>query len=72
MQNQVSSQQRNLADLEEGSGSGFDGDYAANDENLMKKRKLKKKKKAAPVQTFGEPSEKDLMMAKAYGGAPRG
>jgi hypothetical protein len=24
------------------------------------------------VQTFGEPSEKDLMMAKAYGGAPRG
>jgi len=38
----------------------------------MKKRKLKKKKKAAPVQTFGEPSEKDLMMAKAYGGAPRG
>jgi hypothetical protein len=38
----------------------------------MKKRKLKKKKKAAPVQTFGEPSDKDIMMAKAYGGAPRG
>jgi len=35
--------------IDEGSGSAFDGDYAANDENLMKKRKVKKKKKAAPV-----------------------
>jgi hypothetical protein len=72
MKNQLSSQQRTLNDVEEGSGSGFDGDYAANDENLMKKRKVKKKKKAAPVQTFGEPSDKDILLAKAYGGAPRG
>lgn len=72
MKNQISSQQRTLNDVEEGSGSGFDGDYAANDENLMKKRKVKKKKKAAPVQTFGEPSDKDILLAKAYGGAPRG
>ena len=41
MKNQLSSQQRTLNDVEEGSGSGFDGDYAANDENLMKKRKFK-------------------------------
>ena len=86
LQNQLSSQQRNLVpssnnngngngnDLDMESGSGFDGDYAANDEQLMKKRKLKKKKKplGAPVQTFGEPSDKDIMMAKAYGGVPRG
>jgi hypothetical protein len=38
----------------------------------MRKRRLKKKKKAAPVQTFGEPSDKDILMAKAYGGVPKG
>jgi hypothetical protein len=40
----------------------------------MKKRRLKKKKKtaAAPLQTYGDPSDKDILLAKAYGGAPRG
>jgi hypothetical protein len=38
----------------------------------MRKRKIKKKKKVVPVQVFGEPSDKDRQMAKAYGGAPRG
>jgi hypothetical protein len=37
--------------------SQFDGDYAGNDETLMRKRRIKKKKKV--VQIFNDPSDKD-------------
>jgi hypothetical protein len=37
----------------------------------MRKRRIKKKKKQV-VQVFGEPSDKDKQMAKAYGGMARG
>ena len=37
---------------------------------MLRKRKIKKKKKV--VQVYNEPSEKDIMMAKAYGGVPKG
>ena len=36
----------------------------------MRKRRIKKKKKV--VQVFGEPSDKDKQMAKAYGGVAKG
>jgi hypothetical protein len=36
----------------------------------MKKRRLRKKKKV--VQVYNEPSDKDIMMAKAYGGIAKG
>lgn len=35
----------------------------------MRKRRIKKKKK---VPGYREPSDKDLLMAKAYGGLARG
>ncbi len=37
---------------------------------MTKKRRIRKKKKV--IQIYNEPSEKDIMMAKAYGGVPRG
>jgi ribonucleotide monophosphatase NagD (HAD superfamily) len=37
-----------------------------------RKRKAAGKKKKKVVQVFGDPSDKDIMMAKAYGGVPRG
>lgn len=52
------------------SEQNFDGDFAQNDEQLMKKRRLRKKKKV--VQVYNEPSDKDIMMAKAYGGIAKG
>jgi hypothetical protein len=38
----------------------------------MKKRRIRRKKKVVVVQVYNEPTGKDIMMAKAYGGVPRG
>ena len=56
---------------EEEDESQFDGDYAAGDDNLMRKKKRVKKRKKI-IQIYNDPSEKDKLMAKAYGGVPRG
>lgn len=40
-------------------------------DELRRKRKLKKKKKKGPVQEYTEPSDKDIQMAKAYGGVAK-
>jgi hypothetical protein len=36
----------------------------------MKKKKIKRKKKV--VQEYNEPSDKDIQLAKAYGGVAKG
>jgi hypothetical protein len=40
------------------------------DDGGMRKRKKKKKNKK-PAEIFYEPSDKDILMAKAYGGVPK-
>jgi hypothetical protein len=37
---------------------------------MRKKKRVKKRKKI--IQIYNDPSEKDILMAKAYGGVPRG
>ena len=48
----------------------FDGDFAGQDEQMLKRRKIKKKKKV--IQVYTDPSAQDIKMARAYGGVPRG
>ena len=49
--------------------SQFDGDFAGGDTSLKKKR-IKKKKKV--IQVYNDPSAKDIKLARAYGGVPKG
>lgn len=53
-----------------GYGPGADGVIDEQDE-LRRKKKLKKKKKKGPVQEYTDPSDKDIQMAKAYGGVAK-
>jgi hypothetical protein len=41
------------------------------DDQGMRKRRVKRKKKVV-VQVYQDPNEKEIMMARAYGGVPRG
>jgi len=60
-------QPNNLVTEEEEYGTevSFEGEDA-----LPKKRRVKKKK--GVVQVYNDPSDKDIQMAKAYGGVARG
>lgn len=37
----------------------------------IRRRRIKKKKKKRPVVQEGEPNDKDIMLARAYGGKPK-
>lgn len=50
---------------------GGPGGVIDEQDELKRKKKLKKKKKKGPVQEYTEPSDKDMQMAKAYGGVAK-
>lgn len=50
----------------------YDGSNSVIEEESSRIRKKKIKRKKKVVQEYSEPSEKDIQMAKAYGGVARG
>lgn len=57
---------RKVKKIKEEEESSYGGDASE-----MTKKKRKRKKKMVVAEVFVEPSDKDLLMAKAYGGQPK-